>query len=265
MSVVITRSLSLGDSDDYPLTHARIGYNKISGAVSASSAASGYDADYADNYLTYNFWKPSALPATWEITSSSIELVNYVGIAAHEVGSSDCAVYAEYFDGSDWVQLGATAPKDDAPIMFIFDQVAATRFRLRVTGSVTPRIGVVFFGKTLDMMRPIYGNHSPINLNRVTTLKTSISETGQFLGRTIRRRGVKTSYSWTHLKPDWYRAYFDPFVEHARTKPFFVAWRPARYPTEVGYVWTDSDIAPINSGIAGRMDVSISVLGLANE
>lgn len=265
MSVVITKNLVLSESVEYPLTHARIGYKKLSGTMTASSAAAGYDADYANNYLTYNFWKPEALPATLELTADSVSMANYIGIAAHEIGTSNCAVYAEYYDGSDWVTIEGIAPIDDSPIMFIFDTVTSARFRIRVAGSTAPRVGVVFVGMTLDMMRPIYGGHTPITMGRVTTLKNNRSETGQFLGRTVQRYGTKTSFDWKNLNPQWYRSEFDPFVEAARVQPFFIAWRPSKYPHEIGYVWTESDITPQNSGVRGLMDVSVQVMGLGNE
>jgi hypothetical protein len=266
MSVVISQNLVLS-AEIQPLTHARIGYQKISGTITASSTADGYDAEYPDNELTYNFWKPDSMPATWEVDAGTASDCNYIGIAAHTLGTDSVTVTAQYYDGdlSSWVDIDSTLPGDDSPIMFLFDSVSWTKYRLSFSGSTAPRIGVVYMGVTLDMQRGIYGGHSPLTLSRQTTIRPTMSESGQFLGRSIIATGCKTSWAWSNLGPFWYRENFDPFVEHCRTKPFFIAWRPSKFPNEVGYCWTSSDITPTNNGNAGYMDVSVTATGLGYE
>ena len=59
---------------------------------------------------------------------------------------------------------------------------------------------------------------------------------------------------------------FDPFVVSARDKAFFIKWFPATYPLEVGYVWSTSDIKPVNMGVgAGLMSVTMQVKGYTDE
>lgn len=264
MSVVISSSLVLSDTN-IPLTHGRIGYHKIDGTIAASTEASGYPATAADNELTYSYWKPTALPANWSITLDTAEEVNYFGIAAHTLGSTSTSVAAQYYDGSTWITIDEVLAGDDKPIMFIFDTVFSNQFRILIDGSIIPRVGVIYIGKLLEMQRAIYGGHSPLALSRKTVMRPNSSERGQWLGRTIIRSGSSTSFDWSNLTAGWYRKYFDPFVEHARTKPFFIAWRPADYPNEVGYVWTNRDISPSNNGRRNLMDVGIQVEGLGIE
>lgn len=261
MAVVISDSITLSALTQ-PLTHARIGYQKISGTITASTAASGFAASNADNELTYSFWKPTALPATWEIDIGSAETVNYFGIAAHTLGTDQAEIFAEYWDGSSWTEIDSVLPGDDRPIMFIFDDKFASKYRVRVIGSTSPRIGVIYIGESLAMQRAIYGGHSPLNLSRNTVVRPTISERGQWLGRSIIRTGSSTSWDWRNLTALWYRANFDPFVEHARTKPWFIAWRPATFSEEVGYCWTRNDIQPSNQGVRDLMDVSLTAEGL---
>ena len=113
------------------------------------------------------------------------------------------------------------------------------------------------------MQRAIYGGHSPATLSRVTSVRPSLSETGQWLGATEVRSGYRSSYTWKHLTPSWYREHFDPFVaNNPRANPFFIAWRPDRYPDEVVYAWATNDIQPTNMGTGrGLMEVSMSVEG----
>lgn len=265
MSVIITAGLA-ASTPDQPLTHARWGYQRVRGEVEASSAAQGAPALAADSPFTYTFWRPETMPATWQITPDSIQTVNYVGIAAHTIGSSGGTVGVEFWDGADWTLVAETTPEDNSAILFLFEDVEDGEiWRLTLTGPAAPRVGVVYAGKTLDMERPLYGGHSPINLSRQTVYANNVSERGQWLGRSIVRSGSATSLSWDHLTPGWYRAQFDPLVVHLRKEPAFVAWRPIKWPDGVAYVWTNADIQPSNMGVRDLMEVSVAVEGVGDD
>jgi len=268
MAVVISNNLVLLDRfTGEPLNHARIGYAKIAGTITASSSAPGYPASDADYEMTYNYWKPQTMPANWEVNPGGNTACTYMAIAAHTFGTDGTTVSAQFWNGTQWVTLASSSPLagDDSPIMFIFSELAATKYRIYISGSTSPRVGVIYIGKTLDMQRAIYGGNSPITLSRETVTRPTISERGQWLGRSIIRAGSTGSWSWQNLKAAWYRANFDPFVEHARTKPFFIAWRPETFPDEIAYCWTDSDISPTNQGVADFMSVTLNAKGLGIE
>jgi len=61
------------------------------------------------------------------------------------------------------------------------------------------------------------------------------------------------------------RSDFDPFVRSARQYPFFFAWRPQTFPLEVGYVWVEEDIRPVNMGRNTFMQVGWEMQGVGNE
>jgi len=148
--------------------------------------------------------------------------------------------------------------------MFLFERERKNRWRIRITGDTVPTIGVIFIGRTLEMQRAIYGGHSPITLSRVTKRTPVNSESGNNLGLSVVRRGVSTSFSWNNLTAQWYRNNFDPFVRYATQSAgtFFIAWRPSKYPNEVGYCWVDAnDITPSNNGTRNLMDVTMPVKG----
>lgn len=257
-----------GNLPPFPLSHARIGYQTICTAdnVTASSEAAGFPADAAVNPFTYEGWKPDTLPATWSVDAGATVDVDYIGIAAHTFYVDRCTLSIEYsIDGSTWTTLNEQAPGDGSPIMLIFETITARYWRFTVDGLAAPVIGVIFIGKALAMQRAIYGGHAPISLNRRTTIVPVRTEAGQFLGRSIVRQGNGTSFEWKNLTAGWYRQYFDPFVKYARRFPFFIAWRPDRFPDEVGYVWTTADIAPSNMGVKDLMQVSMTVEGLTDE
>jgi hypothetical protein len=266
MSVIISSDLVLSpDPGTEPLNFARIGYKKISGVITASTTDVGFNASNPDNEMTYSYWKPTTMPATWEIDTTSASDVNYMAIAAHTCGTDQASVKAEYWSGSVWVEIDEVLPADDAPLMFLFNTETRTKYRFTFTGSTAPRIGVIYMGVTLDMQRGIVGGEPLVTLNRQTAVRPIKSEGGQWLGRSIIRKGSTSSYEWQALDPDWYRANFDPFVEHARTKPFFLAWNPEDYSTEIGYLWTSQDINPSLMGVRDYMSVGFTVEGLGND
>ena len=268
MSVIIDNNLILSpDSEAQPIRHARILYRTIwrkpGASITASSEQDNFPASALTNELTYEFWRPESLPATWEVDAGTVAEVDAVGIASHTLASSGCAVYVEYYDGG-WEEAAALSPGSDRPILFLFEPIEAQRWRIRVSGGDVPSVGVVFFGKALQMQRPIYGGHSPINLSRQTEREPNRSEKGQWLGLSLVRRGVATDFSWENLKASWYRKYFDPFVEYATQGQgaFFIAWRPSQFAKELGYCWLDQDdVQPQNAGTRDFMSVDISVRG----
>lgn len=222
---------------------------------------------------TATYWEPTALPATWQIDLGATRSVDYVGIAGHTIGSSGCTVEVETslgdFIGSPPVQVWTDLstgimPADDAPLLFLDDSRVARYVRLTITGgAVMPRIAVIYAGEILAMEREIEAPYTPMNLSRQTVLHRSLSKGGQFLGQGFRRNGVTGSAKFRHLDPDWYRSEFDPFVEHARNLPFFFAWYPEQYTSEVAFAWADKDIVPSYSGVRDLMQVQWSMVGQA--
>lgn len=244
--------------------HARIGWQNLTygKTPTASTSATGFPAIAATYPTTFEFWRPTAIPATWAVDMLSAVPVDYVGIVGDLNGAT------VYIDSSSdnfstfTTQMSATPGQRIN--MFLFAEVSARYWRVRVDGQI-PNIAVIYIGKSLTMQRGIYQGHTPLTLSRETELSNNMSDGGQWLGRSIIRRGATSQAAWAHLTSSWYRANFDPFVESARVAPFFFGWRPSSYPAEMGFVWTDGDIAPSNSGPRDYMSVDISVRGLINE
>lgn len=272
MPVVISPNMILGGAPGalppFPLTHAMIGYKTICTAanVTASSQAAGCPASDAVNIFTNEYWRPNVLPSTWMVDAGTGVDTDYIGIAGHTLGTSGASIDIGYStDGVAWTSMFSFAPADNSPIMVIYETTTARYWRITVTGVALPRLGVIYIGQMLQMQRPIYGGHGPISLNRDTTIFNQMSQSGQFMARSITRQGNSATYAWKNLTALWYRQYFDPFVKAIRTVPFFIAWRPITFPTEIGFVWTQTDPRPVNMGVSDLMEVSIDVVGVTDE
>lgn len=266
MAVIFSSDLVLAANAGtvQPLTHARIMYQNLipASTVSATTQSAGFEADAVQSYDTYDRWLPTEIPATITFKFTKTETLDYVFIASHNLGTSGAALVVEHSpDGTTWTEaLPERIPGDNTPLAFLFDEVEALYMRIRITSAQSiPRLGVIMAGKALAMERPIYQGHSPITLSRQTEIRPSRSEGGQWLGRSVIRRGFGTAYDWKNLSASWYREFFDPFVQAAQVQPFGIAWRPATYPSEVAYAWTEGDIQPSNSGPRDLMSVGFSV------
>ena len=111
--------------------------------------------------------------------------------------------------------------------------------------------------------RRIYVGHTPLTYAKKTKISTGRSESGQFLGRIVISELSQATVELDNMTPDWYRLYLQPFIDHAKTLPFFFAWRPLTYPNEVGYAWVMNDPALLNSRSNGMCKTTIEMGGIS--
>lgn len=267
--IVISSSMVLGAGDDQiDERNPRIGWQSIVTAsnVSADQANALFPVTNLGNPFTYSRWAGlNTLEQSIRVTLASARTVNYLGIARHNLGSSAAGYVLEYTtNGTDWLQaLTPRMPPDDTAVLHEFDDVFARIFRLRLTpGSAAPSIAVLYLGQVLRLQRRIYVGHTPIVYGRRSTVSSGFSESGQFLGRVLRRQMLESSVSMQNITPEFYRNQMDPFFEAAPTTPFFFAWRPSSYPREVGYAWVTGDPDVSNQRANGMMQASMSMMGI---
>lgn len=226
---------------------------------------------------TEEFWMPTSLPATWQFELGSARDVNYFGLLGYNLDGIQILV--ETTDGSVAGSPSARTFEtfasdliagDDSPIMLLdaSRSIVAGRvtFSAASTPSEMPKLVSLYAGEVLECYRGCYGGVSPMNMNRNTVLYGGWSQTGQLLHQAFRSHGQRGSLALQNLPPSWVRSEFDPFILHARSMPFFFAWRPSTYPLEVAYARATSDIVPSNmSKTRGFMAVSFSMVGLGKE
>lgn len=265
MSIVISSSVVLSDTESVDARNPRICYHNLitSANITADEEAEDEPAVNIANPSTYLKWRgETTSEQAVYVTLSNAEEVNYFALAKHNFGSTGATItFQSSTDNSTWTDV--TEPRilsSDNVVIHEFDTVFARYFRLLIEpGSEAPSMAVMFIGMTLVLQRRFYVGHTPLTLSRATTVSNGRSEAGQFLGRHLRREFLETSVDLQNLTPTWYRQKFDPFVEHASTKPFFFAWRPQQYPSEVGYAWLKGDVRPTNQRANGMMQVSFAM------
>lgn len=267
MGVIFQTGYSLPGGDQ-PLTHARIAHSGnwlAGGTATASTTATGYFADAPKSSLTYERWKPTTLAATWEYDHGSAATCDYCVIAAHNMGTNGNTLQIQYWNGTSWTGvIPSTAITDDMAVMAIFGQQTRQLWRIQISNGTAPEIGVVKFGLAMQMPRPIYGGHAPLDLSRQTVLRSNYSETGEFLGRTKQRVQMATGFSWQHMTAAWVRSNWRPFQKALEAEPFVIAWRPETF-SEVALCQVDAVPVPQNMGIRDLMSVEMQVRALAHD
>lgn len=258
MAVLTPKADPLADWDNMPDSHARILYNNL---VNASSVTD------AEKTLTPNTWErwtsaSGSMDARFQ-TGSSVD-IDSVAIAAHNLGStgSKVVVATSGTVNGTFTDRASITPTDNSPIYLRFDKVEDVQdVKITITGGTDREVGIVYAGESLQMYRPIFGGVDPLDLNVDADYRNNISESGQFLGRTVIRRGSNGSFRWKNLDDEWVREKFKPFMESAITQPFFINWRPDFYDsTSFGY--TTRPISISNSGGGNRlMSVSLNFRG----
>lgn len=256
-----------------PLSHPRILFDDVwrrDGAVyTASTELDGFEAANAADGLTWDFWRPTAMPANVEVQLLASEPVDSAMLAGHNLGTNDCSAKPQYWNGSSWVDLAAAqSPTTDHILAWLFGSVTASRFRFLFENAnspaLTPSIGVAMMGTALALPHGPTLDDAPITLQTRTVVRPNISEGGQFLGRSIRREGIASTIKFEHFETTFIRSTMLDFFEAARTAPFGWMSNPDESPEDVALLWTPagSEITPVHSGYPHLMNIEMAVEGI---
>jgi hypothetical protein len=240
------------------------------GTMSTDEGTEVESAALAVTGTTYDAW--IATPngsgqASLELTLPSAQDVEFVAIAAHNLGAISAKVRIQYSTdgGSSWTDSGAgpVTPTDDQAIGFYFTAINAANWRVRVfdAGSNDVEIAVALFAEPITVEQRIYQGYTPPITPTNVTLQSNVSVGGNAMGNAVVTRGSSSSATLTHLGPstlrgsDWksFQAYFND------GNRFFWAWRPTKY-GDLHYAWRDgATIMPTNSGPKDYMSLDMEM------
>jgi hypothetical protein len=232
------------------LNNARIGYKNL---LTATTTVDARKMLIPNTYERYPIQSGST---SVKFQLSAPSEINFLGFAAHNLGSFEGGIpievkYATTIGGALTSIYSNTFPNDGAVMVLLDNLEGVLVAELEVSFTTVifgAKIGVFYAGNALEMQRSIYGGHSPADLSAKTKYQSTMSDGGQFLGRTVTSKGSATTFSWRHLTPVWYRESFQLFVDSAVTIPFFITWKPSDYPLATSFGYTDNGIKPSNMG-----------------
>tara|TARA_R110000772_G_scaffold45492_8_gene104251 strand:- start:942 stop:1766 length:825 start_codon:yes stop_codon:yes gene_type:complete len=246
--------------DVYNMEHPRVLWNNVArrSTATASTSAAGYDATNAATATEGEEWKPTAMPANWDLTFDTFETINAIGIETHNLGTSGATVTLQDWDGGAWVDIMAATPTDDEPISFLFAARSIDRIRFLFSGSTAPSVSVIMVCLAIEIPRQVYmGAITPIDMALKTTYAVNDSTTGRFLGRSVLFEKNENEFTIRHLTERYMREDLFPFIKDSRMYPFFLLERPYSRPTALSYRITRGDITPQRMGIKDFMQVTL--------
>ena len=134
-----------------------------------------------------------------------------------------------------------------------------------VTVSSGRRIRLSFSGGDINVRQLVVGEVLQSEMGQFTTMtwptltggvKTSnvVSVNGSIIGRSIKRLERKGVLDMEYFSAAWYRANWEPFVQHAARYPFIYAPDLDGRPTEVAFAAVEGGVqSPSNMGLGDRM------------
>lgn len=264
------------DATALGLNNPLIGWHNIVTAVNveADTEQEGFPATNMATPMTYQRWRGefSASPQYITVVNSGPNDLDYLAVAGHNFSSGGFPIVVEgalTLDSDGEFDFEEISPEvvlsDDGPLLVRFTSAPYLAVRLALgvgSGVADPFAAVLYVGRLLVLPRRIYVGHAPMPLNFKTDALTGFSETGEFLGRIIRRQSHPGSIDMRNISPLFYRTSMKPWIEAAQTLPFFFAWRPYSYSREVAFCWGTDDGKVSNEQSNGTMQVGIPLQGI---
>ncbi len=239
--------------------------------ITAEQENDGFPITNAANPATNLFWSGPFVTGSYFIaidTSSYPGVINYVGIAGHNLGSAGIFISVYDFGVSPPVQLANFLPTDDSPLIIRIPSAVYTTLKIGITFVVatgTPRIAVIYCGSLLVLERGIKVDvaHVPITYGLKTNVISGMSESGNFLGRIVLGESRQSRAEFFGFTSTFFHAALSAFLSAAQERPFFWAWAPDDYPLETGFVWLTNNPQPELSPDHRRIAFTLDMAGIA--
>ncbi len=255
-----------------------IGYENILQRADAVVVPTTEVADFeVANLISWNgaqVWKAAA-GGTQRITISfpvNVD-VNSWGVYRHNFGAlgAGVTVEAEYStDGSSWTTLGsqvAPAVGDFSTLFQIHGStVMADFFRLSIVGATgNPIIANLFFGESLLVFGSPETGWVPPSVAFEDKFINNVSETGNFVGRSLIRKAMQTQFSISVVEANWVFANWEPLLQAVQAHPFYFSWDSANFPTDVAYCWTEGRIGKPAFSAPNHMTISLNFRAIVDQ
>lgn len=224
-------------------------YLDAGATVSASNEATGFEKENGYDWIGATFWKPGVVGTQYlRAQFAGNTPVKYFAIAAHNLGSEGCTVTFRYSaNGSTWSNFAtAITPSDDTPIM-VYDPTGQNTlyYEIQITNcTVDALIGIAAFGAGLALPGPIPpGSWAPPPHAGRYKVQTNVADSGAFLGRSIRRKGITGRIQQDLVSVAWIEANWPALIDHLARKPAFFCWDYENHISDhSALVWTTDEI-----------------------
>ncbi len=251
-----------------------LGYDSLflrsDAVVSASAEDAGFPVENATNWLTYfGGWQTSVVGQnTITATFLTAKAASGYAIFKHNLGDIGGTVKLQHSDdGVIFTDIAGSeqTPANNKAIFFIFDVESHPIWRLLFSGisaTQTLILGQAFVGPTTRVFGGPETGWTPPNLAFNDKFVNSRADGGDFLGRSLIRKGAKTGFNVSAVPAVWVRDNWEPFLTVAQLQPFYYAWNIVDFPFEVAYCFTEDNVKKPTYQSAAHLNISLDFIAL---
>lgn len=253
MAIVVAQQ-SGGSPDSFEQGESFIGYDSLflrdDASVTVDSEDTGQEIDNGTSWFTYGGGWQTSNPSTHTVTVSFAQTEVAQCFALHKHNISDLGLTVKMQlsqDGVTFTDISGSeqTPTDNTTLFFLAASSSTAPFwRIVITGHTTGtlRIAQIFIGPAFQVFQSPQVGWIPPNLALNDVFINSRSDGGDFLGRSLVRRGSKTGFTITPIPEAWVRQFWLAFMLAAEEHPFYYSWDNVNFPDEVAYCYTDGKI-----------------------
>lgn len=257
MAIVVNNSSSSGGSGgpNAAAGNSYIAYDsfflRAGATVIADSEDAGQFVENGTSWPTYGGgWQTSTFgDHTVSVGFASPQEGQCYAIHKHNLATLGVTVALQYSDdGVTWTTVtdSEQTPTNNKTLFFNAAQSEThPQWRFLFTGHIsgTLRVAQLFIGPCFQAWQPPGIGWTPPNLALNDEFITSRADGGDFLGRSLVRRGGKTKFTMSPVPESFVRGTWLDFMLAAEEHPFYYSWNAEGFPGEVAYCYTDKKIA----------------------
>lgn len=234
--------------------------------ITVTSEETGFEKENAFDWKTFDGWKAGAAGEVfYTIDYGSAVSVDYWAMAAHDLNDNSGTVQLQYSTDNfvgDTNDIGSLiTPASNSPILHTFTTQSARYWRFKINSTTNASfIGVASIGDRLTMVRAVGSGFGLPFDSRDDDITNFRSEGGEFLGRTLLRKGIKARLTFTLQTLAFVRGDWRTFTDHAQLKPFWFDWNPDN--SDVVFCWLTRNPSPPTYTNHILLNVGIAIEGL---
>lgn len=270
MAIYTSAGLVITPAYTYEPHHPLVGWrNYVTFAgLTADSSQASYPVTNLANPSTHRGWRSDSLLEQLVTVANIDAAVDYVAIARHNFGTGGIEVSVEAITadpGAVWTEVFAgVLLADDTPAIFRFASGNYVSVRLRLVPTATkPQCAVLYVGSLTALKPGVAPGYVPLPRAKNHTAYNGQSEAGEYLGTIISGASLASTAQIADMDPDFYADEVADFIARANERqPFFFAWSPEDYPTEVAYAWLSASVQPTIARSTGNINLNLPMAGL---
>jgi len=258
-----------------------LGYSNIlelsDAVVVATSEEVGQEAANLVSWNGAQQWRSTAgLTQTITVSLTAAVDCNSWGVYRHnfaDVAGTNINVLAEYStDGDTWTTLGTQitpTANDHSTIYQIHSAtVSASYFRVTVSNvDAGEKIAAahLFFGESLLLYGSPDTGWTPPALAFEDRFVGSVSDRGNFIGRSLIRQAMRTRFNITAVESSWVYDNWQTLLDEVQKHPFYFSWDSVNHATDVAFCWTDGQLTKPAFMAPNHLTVGLSFNAVVNR